>query len=67
MVRNDSALDPLQVARARELLKTPVRPDPMWPALVAATALALTSVVFATVMVLAPPVQTQHVVQGAPQ
>lgn len=66
MSMNDSALDALEVARARTLLKTPVRRDPMWPALVAATALAVTSVIFATVMVLAPPVQTEHTAQGAP-
>jgi hypothetical protein len=66
MSRTDSALDASQVARARALLKTPVRHDPMWPALMAATALAVTSVVFATVMVLAPPLQTQHVVESAP-
>jgi hypothetical protein len=66
MSMNDSALDASEVARARALLKTPVRHDPMWPALLAATALAVTSVVFATVMVLAPPLQTEHVVQGAP-
>jgi hypothetical protein len=66
MSMNDSALDASEVARARALLKTPVRRDPMWPALLAATALAVTSVVFATVMVLAPPLQTEHVTQGAP-
>jgi len=66
MSMNDSALDASDVARARALLKTPVRRDPMWPALLAATALAVTSVVFATVMVLAPPLQTEHVTQGAP-
>ena len=62
----DSRLDPVQVAMARSLLKTPVRADPMWPALLAATALALTSVMFAAVAVLAPPVTTEHVAQGAP-
>jgi len=66
MSMNDSALDPTEVARAHALLKTPERRDPMWPALVAATALALTSVVFATVMVLAPPLQTEHVAKTAP-
>lgn len=63
----DSALDPGEVARARALLKSPVRRDPMWPALLAATALAATSVVFATVMVLAPPLEVQHTAQGAPE
>jgi hypothetical protein len=67
MSMSDSALDPREVARARSLLRTPVRRDPMWPALLAATALAVTSVVFATVMVLAPPVQTEHTAQGAPE
>jgi len=67
MSMRDSALDPVQVARARALLKAPVRRDPMWPALLAATALAVTSVLFATVAVLAPPVETQHTAQGAPE
>ena len=63
----DSRLNETQVALARSLLKTPARRDPMWPALVAATALALTSVMFAAVAVLAPPVTTEHVVRSAPQ
>jgi hypothetical protein len=67
MSMRDSALDPTQVARARALLKAPVRRDPMWPALLAATALAMTSVVFAAVAVLAPPVETEHTAQGAPE
>ena len=67
MSMRDSALDPAQVARARALLKAPVRHDPMWPALLAATALAVTSVAFATVAVLAPPVETEHTAQGAPE
>jgi hypothetical protein len=67
MSMRDSALDPTQVARARALLKAPVRRDPLWPALLAATALAVTSVVFATVAVLAPPVETEHTAQGAPE
>jgi hypothetical protein len=66
MAMRDSAVDAADVARARALLKAPVRKDPMWPALLAATALALTSVVFATIMVLAPPVTTEHVADGAP-
>jgi hypothetical protein len=67
MSMGDSALDPQQVARARALLKARVRKDPMWPALLAATALAITSVAFATAMVLAPPLQTEHTAQGAPE
>jgi hypothetical protein len=67
MSMSDSSLDRAQVARARALLKAPVRRDPLWPALLAATALAVTAVVFATVAVLAPPVQTEHVAEGAPE
>lgn len=66
MGMRDSALDATEVARARALLAPPHRRDPMWPALLAATALALTSVTFAAVMVLAPPVQSDHVAVGAP-
>ena len=66
MAVRDSALDPSDVARVRTLLKAPARKDPIWPALLAATALALTSVVFATIMVLAPPVTTEHVAKSAP-
>ena len=36
-------------------------------ALAAATALAASSLAFAIVMVLAPPVQTEHVATGAPE
>ncbi len=66
MPTHGSSLDASQVARARSLLKTPERRDPLWPALLAATALALTSVAFATVAVLAPPLQTEHV-ESAPE
>jgi hypothetical protein len=66
VVRTDSLLDTDAMGRARALLRTPERRDPMWPALLAATALALTSVAFATVAVLAPPVSTEHVAQSAP-
>ena len=54
-------------ARCRALLAGPVKREPVWPALVAATALAVSSLAFATVMVLAPPVQTEHVATGAPE
>ncbi|WP_293906912.1 hypothetical protein [Phenylobacterium sp.] len=63
---SDSTLDPIAIERARGLLRTPRRRDPLWPALVAATALALTSVMFAAVAVLAPPLQTEHVAASAP-
>ena len=62
----DSRLDPTEVAMARALLKTPQRRDRLWPALVAATALALVSVLFAAVAVVAPPLTTEHVAVSAP-
>jgi hypothetical protein len=62
----DSTLDRGALDEARALLNPPSRRDPMWPALAAATALALTSVIFAAVMVLAPPVETEHVAKNAP-
>jgi hypothetical protein len=60
-------LDVQEVQRAQALLATPRRRDPMWPALAAAMLLALTSVVFAAVSVLAPPVTTEHTARGAPE
>ncbi len=63
----DSRVDRDGLARARVLLNPPPRRDPTWPALAAATALALTSVVFAVVAVLAPPVQTEHTARTAPR
>ncbi|WP_293455936.1 hypothetical protein [Phenylobacterium sp.] len=52
--------------RARALLEPEPRRDPMWPALAAAMLLALTSVAFAAISVLAPPVTTEHTAQSAP-
>lgn len=63
----DSNLDNDEIARCRALLEAPTRSESIWPALAAATALAVSSLVFATVMVLAPPVQTEHVVESAPE
>jgi len=62
----DLNLDRDEIARCRALLEAPTQREPIWPALAAATALALSSLVFATVMVLAPPFQTQHVAKSAP-
>ncbi len=62
----DSTLDPDKVAQARALLTPSPRHDPLWPALLAATALAITSVMFATAMVLAPPAPTEQVTGRAP-
>jgi hypothetical protein len=56
----DSVLDPDQIARARALLKPPTRRERMWPAIGAATLLAVTAIAFATAMVLAPPLTSGH-------
>ena len=63
----DSRLDRAQVTTARTLLQRPVRRDRIWPVLAAATALALTALLFASVAVLAPPVSTEHVARGGPE
>jgi hypothetical protein len=66
MTLRDSTLDDAEMARARRLLAPPVRRDPMWPALVAATLLAVTATLFASAMVLAPPLVTQHSARTSP-
>jgi hypothetical protein len=66
MTAADSALDPQQMARARGLLKAPGRRERLWPVLGAAALFAISALAFATAMVLAPPLVTEHVVQTAP-
>ena len=61
MAAADSALDALELARARALLNPPTVREPIWPALAAAGALAVSALVFATAMVLAPPAVSDHV------
>lgn len=61
MVGIDSALDREEIARARLLLRAPHRPERMWPVLGAAALLALSALTFATAMILAPPLTSQHV------
>jgi hypothetical protein len=61
MASTDSALDPAQLARARALLVRPERPQRMWPVLAAAAFLAVSALAFATAMILAPPLTSQHV------
>ena len=63
----DSILDTAAMARARTLLRAPVRPERLWPAVAAASLLAVSAVGFAAAMVLAPPVQTEHVAGSAPR
>ena len=61
MVGIDSALDREEMARARALVEAPRRPDRMWPVLGAAVLLALSALTFATAMILAPPLTSEHV------
>jgi len=59
-----SALDPDAMAQARALLKRPERRERIWPALGAAALLALSALVFATAMIMAPPLTSEHVAQA---
>ena len=57
----DSALNADQIARARALLVPRKPPQRMWPVLVAAAFLAVSALAFATAMILAPPLVSEHV------
>ena len=59
-----SALDPDAMALARALLARPQPPQRMWPVLGAAALLALSALVFATAMITAPPLTSEHVVHA---
>lgn len=56
-----STLDAAEIARARALLAPPKPAQRLWPALSAAAFLAISALVFATAMVLAPPLVSEHV------
>ena len=61
MTTADSALDAAEIARARALL-TPIKArESIWPVLAAAACLAASALAFATAMVLAPPLVSEHV------
>jgi hypothetical protein len=62
----ESALDPEALARARTLLEAPQPKERLWPVLGAATLLALSALAFATAMIMAPPVVSEHVAKSAP-
>jgi len=61
-----SALDADALDRARALLATPKRKERVWPVLAAAALLAVSALTFATAMIMAPPVVSQHVVNSVP-
>ena len=58
-----SALDTEAMDRARALLEPPERPQRMWPVLGAAAMLAISALAFATAMVMAPPLVSEHLAQ----
>ena len=60
MVTAASALNPAALARARGLLKPPLRRERVWPALAAAALLAASALAFATAMLMAPPLTHEH-------
>jgi hypothetical protein len=62
----DSALDPEDTARVRTLLRPRARKARLWPTLAAALLAAVSALAFATAMIMAPPVISEHVVRSAP-
>lgn len=64
MTTAHSALDANEIARARALLGPSKRPQRIWPVLTAAAFLAISALAFATAMVLAPPLVSQHATRG---
>ncbi|HSV02160.1 MAG TPA: hypothetical protein VLI41_03050 [Phenylobacterium sp.] len=62
----ESALDPAAMDRARALLAAPKPRERIWPVLAAAGLLALSALAFATAMILAPPVISEHVLKPGP-
>jgi hypothetical protein len=65
MVTALSALDGAALARARALLAPPGRRERVWPALAAAAFFAAAALAFATAMIMAPPVVSDHVARSA--
>ena len=53
------------MARARGLLKPPLRRERAWPALAAAGLLAVSAIAFATAMLMAPPLVSEHAAHRA--
>ena len=57
-----SALDPDALALARSLVERPRRRERMWPVLASAGLLAVSALAFATAMIMAPLLVSEHVV-----
>ena len=67
MSTSDSTLDADDVARARALLAPVVRRERMWPVLGAAMLAAVSALAFATAMIMAPPLISEHVLKDSPE
>ena len=61
MASQFSVLDPKAIAQAKALLVRPARRQRMWPVLGAAALLAISAISFATAMIMAPPLLSEHV------
>jgi hypothetical protein len=60
MTSPSTALDPDAIARAKALLERSERRERIWPVLGAAALLAISAITFATAMVMAPPLTSEH-------
>jgi hypothetical protein len=60
------AIDSEAMSRARTLLSPARGPERMWPVLAAAGLLAVSALAFATAMIMAPPVVSEHVLTRGP-
>jgi hypothetical protein len=58
---DDSALDLTAIARVRALLEPPRRTERLWPVLGAAALFAASALTFATAMIMAPPLVSEHI------
>jgi hypothetical protein len=61
MAAPTTVLDPDAMTRARSLVERPQRRERMWPVLGAAGLLAVSALTFATAMIMAPPLTSEHV------
>jgi hypothetical protein len=61
MASRYSALDSEAIALARSLLARPQKKERLWPVLGAAALLAISALSFATAMIMAPPLISEHV------
>jgi len=66
MAASFTVLDPGAMARARSLVEAPPRRKRMWPVLGAAGLLALSALAFATAMIMAPPLISEHSARAHP-